>query len=100
MPQLTIVYWRDIPVQMIVKADRKSAKRQLSDRYRQATDVAAMRAGATDTDAYLNDRRKGDPVTVDGGIEALADGAVADIYAEYGNDRLKALIDNGGYEGN
>ena len=28
MAQLTIVYWRDIPAQVIVKAGRRSAKRE------------------------------------------------------------------------
>ncbi len=98
MPQLTIVYWRDIPAQVIVKAGRKSAKRQLPDLYQQAIDAAAMQAGAADTDAYLNDWRRGDPVIVEGDVEDLADAAVAEIEAAYGNERLKALIANGGYE--
>ena len=33
MAKLTIVYWRDIPAQVIVKAGRNAAKRQLADRF-------------------------------------------------------------------
>ena len=44
MASLTILYWRDIPSQVIVKAGRKSAKRELSERFIRAIDAAAMRA--------------------------------------------------------
>ena len=94
MAQLTIVYWRDIPAQVIVKQGRTSAKRQLSDLYQKAIDAAAMKAGAADTDAYLNDWRRGEPQPVEGDIESLADAAVADLEAACGPDRLKELIAN------
>ncbi|MBC8267763.1 MAG: virulence factor [Rhodospirillaceae bacterium] len=96
MAQLTIVYWRDIPAQVIVKQGRTSAKRQLSDLYQKAIDAAAMKAGAADTDAYLNDWRRGDAQPVEGDVETLADTAVADLEAAYGPERLKALISTGG----
>ena len=46
MAEKVVVYWRDIPAQVIVKAGRKTAKRQLSERFEQAIDRAAMRAQA------------------------------------------------------
>ena len=33
MAQLTVVYWRDIPAQVIVKKGRESAKVQLTERF-------------------------------------------------------------------
>ncbi len=59
MAKLTILYWRDIPAQLIVAQGRKKAKRQLSDRFQKAIDSAAMKAGCHGTDDYLNDWRKG-----------------------------------------
>ena len=53
MANLTVVYWRDIPAQVIAKAGRKSAKKMLSDRFQEAIDRAAMRSGAAGTDEYL-----------------------------------------------
>jgi len=99
MAQKTIVYWRDIPAQVIIKQGRASAKRQLHDRYQQAIDAAAMKAGAHETDAYLNDWRRGEPVSVEGDLESLADEAVQDIETAYPKDRLKTLIASGGLEG-
>lgn len=98
MPQLTIVYWRDIPAQVIVKQGRANAKRQLSDVYQKAIDAAAMKAGAASSDAYLNDWRRGDPQSVEGDIEVLAEQALNDIEAAYGPERLQALIASGGVE--
>ena len=57
-----------------------------------------MQAGAADTDAYLNDWRRGDPVDVVGDLDELAGAAVAEVQAAYGVDQLRMLIANGGYE--
>ena len=58
MASLTILYWRDIPSQVIVKAGRSSAKRELSERFIRAIDAAAMHAGAKSDDAYLAEWRR------------------------------------------
>ncbi|MGH6915115.1 MAG: virulence factor, partial [Geminicoccales bacterium] len=58
MAGLVIVSWRDIPAQVIVKAGRRSARRPLPDRFQEAIDRAAMRAGLRDTDAYLGEWRR------------------------------------------
>lgn len=98
MPQTIIVYWRDIPAQVIVREGRKTAKRQLTERFEQAIDMAAMRAGKRETDAYLAEWRKGDPVPAEGAdLEAIATAEAARIEAEFDQDRLKAFIDNGGF---
>ncbi len=97
MPQRIVVFWRDIPAQVIIKDGRKSAKRQLPERFEQAIDMAAMRAGKRDTDSYLAEWRKGDPEPVDGtDLEALADTAAKALEAEYSEEAVKILIGNGG----
>ena len=53
MAKMTIVFWRDIPAQVIVKIGREAAKRQLDERFEKAIDRAAMRAKLRDTDSYL-----------------------------------------------
>ncbi len=95
MAQLTIVYWRDMPAQVIVKTGRKKESRKLDERFEQAIDMAAMRSGATETDDYLEDWRR-DMSEVDGDIADLADQYQASIETEYDQDRLKVLIANGG----
>ena len=97
MPQVTVVYWRDMPAQVIVKAGRKSAKRQLPERFEQAIDRAAMKSGAAGSDDYLAEWRRGDPYAVEGDdLEALVEAEAARIDAEYDRDALKILIEAGG----
>ncbi len=97
MAQLQIVYWRDIPASLIVKAGRRNmAKRELSLRFTEAIDMVAMRTGAAETDDYLAEWRKSDPVEVSDDIEAEADAAAARLEAEYDRERLVALVKSGG----
>ncbi|WP_349360212.1 virulence factor [Stappia sp.] len=97
MAQKTIVYWRDIPAQVLVKAGRKTARRELPERFIQAIDRCAMTIGARDSDAYLAEWRRGDPESVGEDLEGEADAALAELDTAYPNERLKALIDTGGH---
>jgi hypothetical protein len=98
MGSLTIVYWRDIPAQVIAKAGRQNAKRVLDERFEKAIDRAAMKSGARDTDSYLAEWRRADPVPCGDDLEAEASGTAQRLEAEYDDARLKTLIDNGGRE--
>ena len=96
MANLIVTYWRDIPSQVSVKAGRKEEKRMLADRFQEAIDMAAMRDGATETDAYLADWRRAEPVAVGDDLAAEADKAKAEIEGRYDKDKIEALIGNGG----
>jgi Virulence factor len=96
MADLILVLWRDIPAQVIVKKGRTSAKRELPLRFTEAIDMAAMRTGAAESGAYLEEWRKADPVPVSDDLEMEADKALAAIDAEYTHDRLVALVKSGG----
>ncbi|MAM24700.1 MAG: hypothetical protein CML55_04865 [Rhodobacteraceae bacterium] len=98
MPEVTIVYWRDIPAQVIVGKGRRGTKRALPERFEQAIDRAAMKVNARDSDAYLAEWRKADPVEVPGTDDAaVADAEVSRIEAEYDRDRIRKLIENDGW---
>ena len=58
MSDITIVYWRDIPAQVIVGKGRRGTKLPLTERFEQAIDRAAMKSGAAGTDDYLAEQRK------------------------------------------
>ncbi|MDP2581363.1 virulence factor [Shimia thalassica] len=98
MPDVTIVYWRDIPAQVIVGKGRRGAKVQLTERFEQAIDRAAMKIGAKDADAYLAEWRKATPYPVEGEAADVVAAVAARLEAEYDQARLKALIDNEGRE--
>ncbi|MCL3882724.1 virulence factor [Marivita sp. GX14005] len=97
MADVTIVYWRDIPAQVIVGKGRRGAKAQLAERFEQAIDRAAMKIGASDTDSYLAEWRKAPPYAVDGDAQEICAAEVARIEAEYDKARLIALIENEGW---
>ena len=97
MAEVTIVYWRDIPAQVIVGKGRRGVKRPLPERFEQAIDRCAMKVGARETDAYLAEWRKADPVTVEGEDEAVAEAEVARIVRDYDAARIAALIANDGW---
>jgi len=97
MPEVTIVYWRDIPAQIIVGKGRRAAKVQLPERFEQAIDRAAMKSGAASTDAYLADWRRGDAQTVEGDAVEIADDLAAELDAEFDRERIKQLIENNGW---
>lgn len=97
MAQLIIVYWRDIPAQVIVRKGRQTAKRELPLRFTEAIDMCAMRVGARDTDAYLAEWRRGEPVYVSDDLEAEANLALEAIDREFNRERLLALVKAGGH---
>lgn len=98
MPDVTIVYWRDIPAQVIVGKGRRGSKVQLPERFEQAIDRAAMKTGAAETDDYLAEWRKAPAYSLDGEPDALAASEAARLDAEYDQDRIKKLIANDGWD--
>lgn len=99
MAQLIVVYWRDIPAQVIAKKGRRDqVKVVLDERFEKAIDRAAMRGGARSTDDYLAEWRKADPVEISDDLETEARSVADRLEAEYDEARLKALVENGGEE--
>lgn len=98
MAEITLVYWRDIPAQVIAGKGRAGVKRPLPERFEQAIDRCAMKIGARDADAYMAEWRKAAPVTRPGTDAEAAEAEVARILAEYNTARLTALIANDGWE--
>lgn len=97
MPEVTVVYWRDIPAQVIVGKGRGGSKVQLPERFEQAIDRCAMKIGAKDADAYLAEWRKVVIGTVEGESGEVAASEAARLEAEFDLARIKALIDTEGW---
>jgi hypothetical protein len=97
MPTLTILYWRDIPAQVIAREGRTAAKRELAPRFAEAIDRAAMRTGAKDSEAYLAEWRRGDPSPCGDDLAAEAARLAAEIERSLDDERLQALVAAGGH---
>ncbi|WP_342364319.1 virulence factor [Terrarubrum flagellatum] len=98
MADLIIIYWRDIPAQVLAKQGRTAAKRELSPRFQEAIDRTAMRAGGRDSDAYLADWRRADPIEAIGELEDIARDCAERLEKDYPQERLKSLVESGGRE--
>ena len=97
MPDVIVVFWRDIPAQVIVGKGRAASKVKLTERFEQAIDRCAMKVGARDADAYLAEWRKAAPYAVDGDQAEVAASEAARIEAEFDSARLKTLIETDGW---
>jgi hypothetical protein len=94
--ELTVIRWRDIPAQVVAKAGRSaSARVQLADRFQEAIDEAALRAGLFGTDEYLGEwRRDTRPCGED--LEAEARAEADRLEGAYDDEALRALARAGG----
>ena len=97
MAEVTVVYWRDIPAQVIVGKGRRASKVQLSERFEQAIDRCAMKIGARDSDSYLAEWRKAVLHELEGEADEIARAEAARLETEFDADRLKALIATEGW---
>lgn len=93
-----IIYWRDIPAQVQVFQERRRISRPLSERFQVAIDAAAMNAGATESDAYLEQWRHSEPQAREGEPENVATTLVGELELAYPPERLKKLVANGAVE--
>ena len=96
MTPITIVYWRDIPAQIIVGSGRKAAKKQLDERFEKAIDRCAMKINAKDSDAYLSEWRKETIGSVEGNPQDVVKAEATKLEEEYTNQVLVELINNNG----
>jgi len=98
MAALIIISWRDIPAQVVVKQGRDTAKVQLTHRFQEAVDRAAMRAGKGGSAAYLADWKRSAPRAVSGDLKAEAEAEAARLEARYSDADLEQLIRAHGLE--
>ena len=95
MGKLTIIYWRDIPAQVIGQQGRTRVKKVLDGRFAVAIDRAAMRAGKGSSHAYLDEwRREGR--SFEGDLQAAVESEVARLEVEFPDDLLEITVKAGG----
>ncbi|MGG5810424.1 virulence factor [Falsiroseomonas sp. CW058] len=96
MAELILISWRGIPAQLLAREGRRTLRHELSPRFAQAIDRAAMRGGARDEAAYLEGWVRAPLGTEEGDPAAALAERAALIEAEYDEDRLFALVESGG----
>jgi hypothetical protein len=91
-----VIHWREIPAQVVAKAGRETARVQLSGRFQQAIDAAAMRAGLIGTDAYLAEWRR-ETRACGGDLQAAADEEAGRLESAFTDEDLDHLARAGGF---
>ncbi len=94
---LTVIWWRDIPAQVVAKDRRESHKIVLHPRFQVAIDRAAMKAGRKAFGDYIEEwRREGRPCGDD--LKAEANAEAARLEAHYTKEVLARLVAAGGVD--
>jgi cvfA/B/C family virulence factor len=98
MASLTVIWWRDIPAQVLAREGRRASKVQLHPRFQVAIDKAASRAGKRSYNDYIEEWRK---AARDCGpdLGAEVDAEVERLESTYDKHRLAELIQSGGVAG-
>jgi hypothetical protein len=91
-----IIYWRDIPAQVKIRAGQTRLSRPLSDRFERAIDQAAMHAGLINSDDYLAEWRKSDWQEREGDPEDVIQALLAELEETFPRERLRDIARNGG----
>ena len=99
MAELTVIRWRDIPMQVLARGSGgASARALLPDRFQEAVDAAAMVAGLIGSDDYtqqmrMDARECGDDLQHEVDTETVA------ILSEWDEQVLRETIRSGGVRG-
>ena len=98
MAHLITLFWRDIPAQVIAESGRgRPADDELPRRFAIAIDAAAMKDGANSTDDYLAEWRRSEPVSCSDDLDAESTRLAAEIEADYPAERVRKLVESGGF---
>jgi len=95
MASLTVIWWRDIPAQVVARDGRLSNKHVLPGRFQDAIDRAAVKAGLAGTDDYLGQWHR-ESRECGGDLQAAVRAEVKLLEAAFPAARLRDLAATGG----
>jgi hypothetical protein len=87
--QVTVTYWRDIPVLVTGRDGPEEATVALSSRFQDLVDAVAVQAGLSDSEAYLAEWRTGDAEERTGTAQTAANEAAAELEEQFGELRTR-----------
>ena len=93
--ELTVISWRDIPLQVVARGEGGSARGLLPDRFQEAADAAAMSQGLIGSDEYTAEMRMGKRPCGDD-LQGEVDAEVGRLLAAWPEETLRAAIRAGG----
>jgi|TARA_B100000405_G_scaffold71658_1_gene49279 hypothetical protein len=96
MGKLITVFWRDIPSHIIFKTKSGKFKKQMSPRFAEAIDRAAMRAGKGSSDAYMADWRREIVKIKTDDPQSIVDQEIELLEQMFSNDLLEKTVKSKG----
>ena len=78
---------------VVARAGEETVKVQLAQRLQEAIDEAAMRLGASDSDAYLAGWHRSDWTEVDGDPTQVAEKISAELENEFTEEKIQTFLD-------
>ena len=96
MAEFRVTYWRELPSLVTARDGEHTAKAALDARFMVAIDEAAMRLGATDSDAYLEGWRLSEWEQREGTPETVVTAVARELDAEYSQERVQEMLDSYG----
>lgn len=90
MAKVTVMCWQEIPSAVEVRDAGGATKLQLSERFMELIDMAAMRRNLTGSDDYIAQWRRDRRPDRDGAAADIAKTVAAELEAEY--DALRAVV--------
>ena len=97
--KLTVIKWRDIPTQVMIKKSRREVEKlQLDNRFMEAVDSAATVGDSTDADAYLTDWHDEVTEIADGDLKEPVETKAAELEAAFTDEVLLSYVNNAGYK--
>ena len=95
MSEFQVTYWREIPSMVVARDGGTTAKVQLSGRFQEAIDAAAMALDLFGSDAYLEAWVRGPWQHRNGAPDEVSEQVAAEIESEYPPARLAGLAAGG-----
>ncbi len=93
MSEFRVTYWRDLPSLVTARDAERTSKAPLDARFMVAIDEAAMRLGATDSEAYLEGWRQSEWEERDGSPEQVAQAVAHELENEFAESRIQEMLD-------
>jgi hypothetical protein len=98
LPELTVIYWRDIPAQVTATDGSAAVRVALPDRFQEAIDEAAMAAGLVGSDEYLAEWRR-ETRECGPDLAREVDAEAARLEAAFTPEELQRVVGSGGSAG-
>ena len=96
MAEVQVTRWHEIPSLVTARDGDDTVKIPMPQRFQEAIDEAAMRAGAVDSDAYLEGWTHGEWEPMEGSAAEAADAGAITLVASWDEATLQAVVDSYG----